>query len=67
MTYQFLQITLAESWVPSENLIYFLLIFGAFLIAGVFLSILTFYEDCYWNDKEYRKYLKDGKKKSAKI
>jgi len=56
-----------QVWKPSEGLIYFLLIIGAFLIAGVALSIFSFYEDCYWGDKAYRKFLKEGKKSSAKI
>ena len=56
----------AQAWKPSEGFIYVLFLIGAFLIAGVALSILTFYEDCYWGDKEYRKFLKEGKK-SAKI
>lgn len=56
-----------ETWKPSESSIYFLLVIGAFLFAGVALSIFTFYEDCYWGDKAYRKYLKDGKRSSAKI
>ena len=56
-----------QTWRPSEGFIYLLLLIGAFLIAGVALSIFTFYEDCYWGDKEYRRYLKEGKKTSAKV
>ncbi|WP_269607935.1 hypothetical protein [Prochlorococcus marinus] len=58
---------LTEVWKPSDGVIYLLLVIGAFLFAGVAISILTFYEDCYWNDKSYRKFLKDGKKTSAKV
>ncbi|KGG16179.1 MULTISPECIES: hypothetical protein [unclassified Prochlorococcus] len=59
-------LALAQVWKPSEGFIHWLLIFGAFLLAGVALSIFTFYEDCYWGDKDYRKFLKEGKKSSAK-
>ena len=54
-------------WRPSDGLIYLLLVMGAFLVAGVTLSIFTFYEDCYWSDQSYRKFLKDGKRSSAKV
>ncbi len=67
MTNYFFLLDFSDAWKPSEGFIYFLFVIGAFLIAGVFLSILTFYEDCYWGDTAYRKYLKDGKKTSAKI
>ena len=59
--------SLTEAWKPSNGLIYVLLVIGAFLFSGVALSIFTFYEDCYWGDEAYRKYLKDGKKTSAKV
>ncbi|WP_269623392.1 hypothetical protein [Prochlorococcus marinus] len=59
-------LALSQTWKPSEGFIHGLFLIGAFLIAGVALSIFTFYEDCYWGDKVYRKYLKDGKK-SAKV
>ena len=67
MANYFSYFSIAEAWKPSEGFIYFLLVAGAFLIAGVALTIFTFYEDCYWGDEAYRKYLKDGKKSSAKI
>ena len=67
MAYLFLITELAESWRPSNGFIYTLLVIGAFLFAGVALSIFTFYEDCYWGDESFRKYLKDGNKTSAKI
>ncbi len=69
MAYYFPDIVLAaaSAWVPSQGFIDVLLIFGAFLVAGVSLSIFTFYEDCYWGDKAYREFLKGGKKSSAKI
>ncbi len=54
-------------WTPPEALIYTLLVIGAFLTAGVVLSIFTFYEDCYWGDESYRKLLKEGKNTSAKV
>ena len=58
--------SLIEPWKPSEGFIHLLMVIGAFLVAGVALSIFTFYEDCYWGDKNYRAYLRDGKKRSAK-
>ncbi len=67
MTYLILKISSTIQWKPSERLIDLIFVIGAFLVAGVALSIFTFYEDCYWSDKEYRKFLKDGKKSSAKI
>ncbi len=67
MTNLFFFSSLAVAWKPTTGLIYTLLVLGSFLFAGVALSIFTFYEDCYWGDESYRKYLKDGKKKSAKI
>ncbi len=57
-------LALAQDWKPSQGFINILFIIGAFLIAGVTLSIITFYEDCYWGDKVYRKFLKEGKKSS---
>ncbi len=63
----FFFISLIEAWRPSNGFIYFLIVIGAFLFAGVALSIFTFYEDYYWGDQAYRKYLKEGKKKSAKV
>ena len=50
-----------HAWKPSEGFIYALFLIGAFLFAAVALSIFTFYEDFYWNDKEFRKSLRDGK------
>ncbi len=69
MTYYFSKTILstANAWIPNERFIYGLLFFGAFLIAGVALSIFSFYEDYYWGDKAYRKFLKEGKKSSAKV
>ncbi len=69
MTYlsPLLFLTFSQAWKPSEGFINFLFFMGAFLIAGVALSIFTFYEDCYWGDESYRKFLKEGKKSSAKV
>ena len=65
--FPYIILTNPNAWIPNEAFIYGLLVVGAFLIAGVALSIFTFYEDCYWGDKAYRKFLKDGKKSSAKV
>ena len=59
-------LAVTEVWKPSEGLIHSLLVIGAFLTAGVALSIFTFYEDCYWGDESYRKILKEGKKSSVR-
>ena len=69
MAYHFpyIVLTTLNTWIPTEGFIYGLLVVGAFLIAGVSLSIFTFYEDCYWGDKAYRKFLKEGRKSSAKV
>ena len=67
MTNYYSYLFFAQAWKPSEDFVHVLFVIGAFLIAGVALSIFTFYEDCYWGDKAYRKYLKEGKKTSAKV
>tara|TARA_B100001250_G_scaffold281664_1_gene243935 strand:- start:404 stop:622 length:219 start_codon:yes stop_codon:yes gene_type:complete len=61
-----LSLAITQAWKPSDGFIYALFLIGAFLFAAVALSIFTFYEDFYWNDKEFRKRLRDGKKYSAK-
>ncbi len=66
MTNFIYSLAVTEVWRPSEGLIHSLLVIGAFLTAGVALSIFTFYEDCYWGDESYRKILKEGKKSSAR-
>ncbi len=63
----YIVLTIPKTWIPTEGFVYGVLVVGAFLIAGVSLSIFTFYEDCYWGDKAYRKFLKEGKKSSAKV
>ncbi|AAQ00499.1 MULTISPECIES: hypothetical protein [Prochlorococcus] len=65
MNYYLLILAISQAWKPSEGLIKFVFVIGAFLIAGVALSIFTFYEDCYWGDAPYREYLKHGKKSSS--
>ena len=46
------------NWVPSYSLLYFVLIVGALLIAGVAMSAFSFYEDYYWGDKDFRDQLR---------
>ena len=48
----------ATTWTPSFHLLYFILLVGALLTAGVALSALSFYEDFYWNDKNFREKLR---------
>ena len=45
---------LTDTWIPSQGFLFIVLVFGAFLTGGVALSVLTFYEDHYWNDKQFR-------------
>lgn len=47
-----------EAWIPSQSFLFVVLVIGAFLTGGVALSVLTFYEDHYWGDKQYRKELR---------
>ena len=42
----------------SQAILYGILLIGAFLTAGVALSILTFYEDFYWSDEKFREQLR---------
>ena len=46
------------SWMTSYGFLYFVLIVGALLTAGVALSALSFYEDFYWTDKKFRDQLR---------
>ncbi len=43
-----------SNWVPSDYLIYLVLIMGALLTAGVAISVFSFYEDHYWGDESFR-------------
>ena len=54
----FLAVSAPSVWVPSNSLLYLVLIVGAFLTAGVALSALSFYEDFYWKDKDFRDQLR---------
>ncbi len=54
----FLALSKAEPWIPSQGFLYFVLVFGALLTAGVALSVFTFYEDHYWGDKKFREQLR---------
>tara|TARA_Y100001968_G_scaffold286921_1_gene287956 strand:+ start:265 stop:486 length:222 start_codon:yes stop_codon:yes gene_type:complete len=47
-----------DLWLPYELMLYCILIIGAFLTAGVALSILSFCEDHYLGDKEFRDQMK---------
>ena len=47
-----------SKWVPSHYLIYFVLIMGGLLTAGVAMSVFTFYEDHYWGDENFRNSLR---------
>ena len=43
-----------SNWVPSDYLIYLVLIIGGLLTAGVAMSVFLFYEDHYWGDENFR-------------
>ncbi len=45
-------------WTPSPLLMPILLVLGALFIAAVALLIISYYEDYYWNDVEYRRDLR---------
>ncbi len=47
-----------SNWVPSDYLIYLVLIMGGLLTAGVAMSVFSFYEDHYWGDENFRKSLR---------
>ncbi len=46
------------NWVPSSSLLYIVLILGALLTAGVAMSALSFYDDYYWGDEDFRDQLR---------
>ena len=54
----FIIISGTANWVPPYSLIYIVLILGALLTAGVAMSVLTFYDDYYWGDKDFRDQLR---------
>ena len=54
----FLIFSKAEVWVPSYGFLYFVLVVGAMLTAGVAMSAFSFYEDFYWGDKKFRDQLR---------
>ena len=47
-----------SNWVPSDYLIYLVLIMGGLLTAGVAMSVFSFYEDHYWGDESFRNELR---------
>ena len=47
-----------SNWVPSDYLIYLVLIMGGLLTAGVALSVFSFYENHYWGDENFRNQLR---------
>ena len=47
-----------SNWVPSDYLIYLVLIMGGLLTAGVAMSVFSFYEDHYWGDENFRNQLR---------
>ena len=47
-----------NNWVPSDYLIYLVLIIGGLLTAGVAMSVFSFYEDHYWGDANFRNKLR---------
>lgn len=46
------------AWLTSNAFLSFVFFFGALLIAGVVLSVFTFYEDHYWSDSRFREELR---------
>tara|TARA_Y100001968_G_C19390606_1_gene735343 strand:+ start:834 stop:1064 length:231 start_codon:yes stop_codon:yes gene_type:complete len=67
MEYLFLDLTRAyfsssyfldACWLPSKSFFYAVLVVGAFLTAGVAISIFSFYEDHYWIHEKFREELR---------
>ena len=54
----FAAISETGNWVPSEYLLYIVLIIGALLTAGVAMSAFSFYDDYYWSDEDFRDQLR---------
>ena len=54
----FVVISGTSNWVPSYSLLYFVLIVGALLTAGVAMSAFSFYDDYYWGDEDFRDQLR---------
>tara|TARA_Y100001968_G_C19207510_1_gene643062 strand:- start:568 stop:795 length:228 start_codon:yes stop_codon:yes gene_type:complete len=54
----FISSTQIGNWIPSYGFLYFVLLIGALLTAGVALSAFSFYEDFYWGDKNFREQLR---------
>ena len=50
-----------SNFIPSDDFLFLILVLGAFLTAGAALLILTFYEDFYWNDPDFRDQLRFNK------
>ena len=46
------------NWVPSYSFLYFILVVGALLTAGVAMSAFSFYDDYYWGDEGFRNQLR---------
>ena len=47
-----------SNWVPTNYLIYLVLIMGGLLTAGVAMSVFSFYEDHYWGNENFRNKLR---------
>ncbi len=54
-----------EPWIPSDNLLYLLLVVGALLTAGVVVMVFSLYVDEYWKDEEFRLDLRFGSKRNG--
>ena len=50
-----------SNFIPTDSFLFLVLVLGAFLTAGAGLLILTFYEDFYWNDPNFREQLRLNK------
>ena len=58
----FLALATNNDWIVSQPFLYFVLILGAMLTAGVGVTVFSFYVDDYWTDSDYRESLRKGKR-----
>ena len=49
-------------WSPPPGLFFGLLVVGALLTAGIGVFVFSFYVDEYWEDEDFRKELRYGKR-----
>lgn len=56
-----------QVWNPPYGLLWFILLIGALMTAGVGLMVFNLYVDDYWADEEFRKELRFGNRKLKRV